>query len=297
MITAPGIYDLPAAAYHADPCVEPSLSNSIGHLLLTRSPRHAWHAHPRLNPPDEQEEPTREQEEGTALHALILQDVDLVEVIEAPDWRKKEAQQARDAARKAGRVPVLRHRADELEACAHAVLEQLRQHKEAALAFTAGKPEQTMIWREDTRHGPVICRALVDWLPDDPRGWIDDLKTVGGTAEPGSWGKNMLNAGYATQAMFYMRGARALGRDPRGFRFIVAERDAPYCLSVCSLAPAMEDLAAARVKLAIETWAECLHGKRWPSYPPFISWIEPKPWDAMADGERELRDEFVRKSA
>ena len=217
MITAPGIYDLPASEYHADPCVEPSLSNSIGHLLLTRSPRHAWHAHPRLNPPTEAEEPTREQEEGTALHALILENKRVVDVVDAADWRKKEAQQARDASRDAGRVPMLKHRFAEFEACAQAVRLQLAQHKEAADCFTAGKAEQVMVWREDTKHGPVICRALVDWLQDSPRGWLDDLKTVGGTAEPGSWGKNMVNAGYATQAMFYLRGARALGRDPRGF--------------------------------------------------------------------------------
>ena len=59
----------------------------------------------------------------------------------------------------------------------------------------------------------------------------------------------------------------------------------------------MEDLAAQRVQLAIDTWAECIHRNRWPAYPPFISWIEPKPWDAMAEGERELRNEFVRNAA
>ena len=44
------------AEYHADPAPEPSLSRSLAHTLLTRSPRHAWQAHPRLNPawlPDE----------------------------------------------------------------------------------------------------------------------------------------------------------------------------------------------------------------------------------------------------
>ena len=35
-----------------------------------------------------------------------------------------------------------------------------------------GKAEQAVIWRE----GPTWCRALVDWLPGDPRAPLLDLK-------------------------------------------------------------------------------------------------------------------------
>ncbi|MBW4971899.1 hypothetical protein KZY98_15680, partial [Croceibacter atlanticus] len=48
---SPGTYDLPAEVYHADQmCAVPTLSSSLARLMLARSPRHAWHASPRLNP-------------------------------------------------------------------------------------------------------------------------------------------------------------------------------------------------------------------------------------------------------
>ncbi|WP_242401117.1 hypothetical protein [Acetobacter okinawensis] len=50
IITTPGIYDLPEAQYHADPCPTPSLSNSVARILLDESPMHAHFSHPRLNP-------------------------------------------------------------------------------------------------------------------------------------------------------------------------------------------------------------------------------------------------------
>jgi len=56
-IASPGIFaDISANDYHADPCPTPSFTQSIAKLILDRSPRHAWAAHPRLNPkwvPDE----------------------------------------------------------------------------------------------------------------------------------------------------------------------------------------------------------------------------------------------------
>ena len=41
-----GIFTIPAADYHADPCEVPSLSASIASLLVNRSPFHAWSAIP-----------------------------------------------------------------------------------------------------------------------------------------------------------------------------------------------------------------------------------------------------------
>jgi hypothetical protein len=50
VILTAGIHDTTAVDYHADPCPEPSLSAHIAALLCARSPRHAWAAHPKLNP-------------------------------------------------------------------------------------------------------------------------------------------------------------------------------------------------------------------------------------------------------
>jgi hypothetical protein len=90
-ITEPGLYEgVPETVYHADP-VEPgpSLSSSIAKLLVTRSPRHAWHEHPRLRKAKalEVEAPSKAMDIGTAAHKLILgRGRDIVEIT-ADDYR------------------------------------------------------------------------------------------------------------------------------------------------------------------------------------------------------------------
>ena len=64
-------YSMRAAAYHADPCERPSLSSSIAKILLEKTPRHAWTAHPRLNP-DFAAKDESKFDLGTAVHELML---------------------------------------------------------------------------------------------------------------------------------------------------------------------------------------------------------------------------------
>ena len=63
--------------------------------------------------------------------------------------------------------------------------EQLAQHKEASNAFTEGKPEQTIIWREDNG---IWCRARLDWLHDSHL-IIDDYKSTGRSVAPDTSGR------------------------------------------------------------------------------------------------------------
>jgi hypothetical protein len=136
----PGIYTMPMADYLADPCPAPSLSGGLAHTLLTRSPLHAWHAHPRLNPNYQPSDATPEQDEGTALHAAMLENVDLVEVMDFLDFRTKAAREAREAARQAGRIPIKRDRWEAIRGVGEAVREQLRNH-ECADILAAWAPD------------------------------------------------------------------------------------------------------------------------------------------------------------
>lgn len=292
----PGIYDMPAADYHADPCPAPSLSSGIGHTLVTRSPLHAWSAHPR-HPDFERDEPTAEQEEGTALHALILENRAQVEVIDAPDWRTKAAQEARKAARAAGKVPILLNRWMDLRKVEGASRQQLSEHEAAPILHQDyGRPEQTLIWQEHTKHGSIWCRARADWWPNNGVGWIGDLKTVSGSADPGAWGKKMATEGPAFQAAFYVRGARALGFGGiEGMRFVVVERDAPFALSVCEAAPTLAEFAYRQVAEAIETWAACLHAGEWPGYADRVAYVDLPGWLEFQWADRDLRREQAGK--
>ncbi len=99
-------YDVAAARYHADPCVKPSLSSSIAKILLEKTPRHAWYAHPRLNPDFAANTDTK-FDLGSVVHELMLGKGVGYAVIKAADYRAKTAQAARQAAREEGKVPLL----------------------------------------------------------------------------------------------------------------------------------------------------------------------------------------------
>jgi hypothetical protein len=111
----PGIYTMPESQYHADPCLRPSLSNSIIKVLTTKSPRHAWFAHPRLNPQHQRNE-SAEFDVGRAGHAWLLEGRDICVVVDANDWRTKAAQAARDDAAQVGKVALLTRQYESLSA-------------------------------------------------------------------------------------------------------------------------------------------------------------------------------------
>src|SRR5262249_53576618 len=93
-------------AYHGDPCPAPSLNNSlIKHLL--DCPRLAWWNHPRLNPAYSPEPAGRALDLGSVAHKLLFGAGRDIQLIEAADYRTTAARELRDAARAAGRIPVL----------------------------------------------------------------------------------------------------------------------------------------------------------------------------------------------
>lgn len=288
-INTPGVYDIPAEEYHADPCPEPSLSNSIAKTLLGKSPRHAWLAHPRLNP-DHEAKDNKKYDVGSAAHALLLEGQDAVEVIAADSFRTKDAKTARDAAYAAGKIPLLTEQAADVAAMQIAALAQLKSHEEAFAAFATGKPERTLIWQED---GGTWCRARLDWL-DEGRGYIWDYKTTT-SAHPDDWQRRLFDLGYDMQEAWYRRGVKALGLcdDPQ-FRFIVQEVEAPYALSVIGLTPGTMMLGEMKVWRALETWRWCLANNRWPGYPSQTCYIEPPPWELGKIEEMKAREEIAR---
>lgn len=278
-----GIHQLGDAEYHSDPAPQPSLSSSIAKALIGQSPRHAWVAHPRLNP-DHAPEESAIFDVGSAAHAVLLgKGADLVE-IEAKDYKKKAAKTARDKARAAGHIPVLTAQMADVLAMSSAARVQLDAHEEAAGAFTDGQPEVTLIWRE----GDVWCRCRLDWLPRDRR-FFDDYKTTT-DASPDTVSRTTFGNGYDMQAAFYRRGIRKILAvpDPK-FRFVVQEKAAPYALTVAALTPAALDMADRKVEAALDLWAWCLKRNEWPGYPGRTVYVDPPVWHERQWLEREER--------
>jgi hypothetical protein len=266
-ITKPGVYEIPAAQYHRDPCPEPSLSSSIAKKLCLASPAHAAYAHPRLTA-DAVEEEAEALDVGTAAHAILLEGVRNVVIIDAKDYRTNAAKEARDAARLAGKTPLLAARWRDVENMIAAARLQLDHHVDGAAMFTHGEPEQTLIWVERLDDDPatdVWCRARLDWLRD---GAIDDYKTTSATANPETWTRTMFSAGHDIQAAWYLRGLRAIaGLDDAIFRFAVQEMYPPYVLSVIGLGPDALLLAEKKCLYALEVWRESRARGEWIGYP------------------------------
>ena len=106
-VAEPGLYRMTAEQYHADPCPEPSLSSSTIKTMLERTPRHAFHDHPRLGGM-RLESSSAAQTLGSVVHAMVLGAGRQWHVIDADDWRTKAAKAERDAAESVGKVPILR---------------------------------------------------------------------------------------------------------------------------------------------------------------------------------------------
>lgn len=281
--------NVPEAAYHADPCPEPSLSSGIARLLL-RSPLHAMHAHPRFNLAHE-DDGSGAADDGTILHKMVLGRGSDVAVIDADDWRTKAAKEARDAAREAGRVPVLAGRYGELEAAADAIHDAIATLPALAAMGGDGQPEATMIWREPKFSG-AWCRARVDWLPDAPTAPLFDIKTTKLSADPREWQRRIVTT-YCMQASWYLRGARALGRRPADFVFLVAECDPPHGIATMACAPSLLAYADAECERALAIWERCMKAGTWPGYPPHTAYVEAPPWLLMQQEERQLREEIM----
>lgn len=254
-ITAPGIYTMPADAYHADPCAEPSLSSSGARTLASGPPALYWHE--RQNPPVK-----RVFEIGTAGHLMVLEPEHFaarVAVIEADDYRTKAAKEARDEARAAGLTPLLSHEVEMVRAMRAA----LWTDPVARTAFIGGAAEQALFWR-DGEFG-VWCRTRPDYLPPHRRYLVDYKTSV--SADPRQFGKRMLDYGYHQQAAWYLDGVAAVtGERPERFAFVVQEKAPPYLCAVCWVDPEAIEIGRELNRYATGLFAWCLRRGEWPGY-------------------------------
>jgi hypothetical protein len=267
--------DVPPDVYHADLLHPvPSLSASLAHVLVTRSPLHAWVQHPRLNP-DFVATDEAKFDVGTVCHSLLLDHSRQVAIIDADDWRSKAAQAARDESRAAGKTPLLRQQWNSVETLVRAIGDQLGSHHAEPPLLEDGKPERTLVWEEDG----VACRARLDWLRDDLAA-VDDLKTTGRSARQDEFSRNLYSLGYDLKAAWYLRGVEAVTGERPAFRWIVAETSPPYAVSVVTATPEVLDVGEAKCEYALSLWRECMALDEWPAYIPFVSpAAPPPPWE------------------
>ena len=279
----PGIHEIKATEYHADPAPEPSLSNSLAKILLNKSPLHAWCAHPRLNP-DYKHFDDDKFDIGTAAHAMLLEgDNTKICVVDAPDWRTKAAQTARDEARSNGLTPILAKHDTAIKRMVTAA-KTFIDTTEFEGIFQNGKPEQVLLWQEDD----IWLRSMLDWLTTD-RTVILDYKTTE-DASPEVFSRQIARMGYDMQAAFYTRGLMALGLPEPRFIFLAQETSYPHACSLHTLTPALMEIANAKVQAAVDLWTDCIASGKWPAYTSRLCWAEPAAWQ-IAEMERMMAEQ------
>lgn len=293
-VTTPGIFlNMPGEMYHADPCPEPSLSSSIGKILVEQTAAAAWLNHPKLNPnfkPDD----LSKFDLGKAAHDIMLCGAGLVQALDYGDYKSKDARAARDKAIVAGKIPILKAKLADCITAVKAWRFQLDRQEEDSMAFKLGYPEVTIIWQEIIFGRTIWCRIRLDWLhftalQDRPTNLFHDLKSSGIPVGPDDWSRPFFSLRYDFQAEFYKRGIRAiLGVRHPLFRFVAGEIDPPYGLMVHELSAEDGDAAAVDVEIALARWAWCIGHDSWPNWPNRTNYLSAPVWHARLLEERKM---------
>jgi PDDEXK-like uncharacterized protein DUF3799 len=259
-ITEPAAYDgFPEDLYHQ----HPALSASGARLLLPPScpAQYRWVRDHPLPP-----KPTYDR--GHGVHRLVLGVGPEIEVIDAADWRTKAAREARDAAHAAGKVPLLAHQHEHVQAMAAA----LRAHPVAGELLDPDRmeAEKSIFWRDEQTG--VMRRARLDAVsrPDRAGGVVVvDVKTTR-SASVEHLSRALWEYGYGLQGSWYQDGAVAVGlaEEAPTFLLVAVEVDPPHLVSVVEPDATALYVGRQQGRQAIDIYAECVRSGQWPGHVP-----------------------------
>ncbi|ACL59110.1 PD-(D/E)XK nuclease family protein [Methylobacterium nodulans] len=290
-VPGPGLFHMPAEIYHDDPAPEPSLSSSIADLLIHRSPRHAWLAHPRFGSDGIERDPTRAKEIGTAAHKLILGRGTGLVVIDADDYRTAKAKAERADAYADGLCPILAPDLAQAEAMAQAVTAQLAEIPDCE-GFADAPSEVVAVVRDPTGAWVRIMMDRVEFRANRVIIW--DVKTGDQPAAPQGLGRRVEAMGMEVQAALYVRALATLFPRFAGrvsFRWLFVENEAPqHAIAVAEADNVGMGIGARKVSAALHLWNRCRATKTWPGYPAQILRVEYPEWAANRWTEREEAD-------
>jgi hypothetical protein len=280
----------------------PALSSGILVELEERCPRAAWHKS-YLNP-KRQAGDTALTDCGSIAHSILLEgdesgccvidpnDHPAEKTGNIPDgWTNKSIRTARDAARLAGKIPVIKGDMAQIRSmvdAARAYIDTLQVEQPdvwAAFQPDGGESEVTMIWDE----GGVRCKARHDRISSDRRVTIN-AKFCSSSAEPNAWARmQMVRYGHHIGAAFYRRAVRALcrGVEPAAY-FLVVEMEPPHLCSLIGVDPHWLELGNQAVQRSLTTWQQCLARGHWPAYAARAAYPEVPGWLDAQSLERQV---------
>lgn len=299
----PGIYpNVDMAEYLA----AQAINSSVIQAMLDRCPHAAWFDS-YLNPARIADESTAAQDAGSIAHSILLDGhANGVVVIDPNDyqadktgnipkgWTNKAIRTARDEARAAGKIPVLKDDfalINSMVVAARAFIESCREDEPAvwgAFYPNGGASEVTMVWDDDG----VPCRIRPDRISVDKR-LIVDYKTTQRSAEPDAWGRQQLTGmGHYISAAFYRRGVEKLTGTSPAYTYLVQEQEPPFLCSLVGMSPHHFALGEDKVRTALDYWRMCVQRSHWPAYPTRVCYPEVPAWvDSQWEEKRAREDD------
>jgi hypothetical protein len=276
----------------------PGFSASLAKIVISRSAAHAKDAYDRqlerIADEDESDgdedmpaDKRKRLDSGNIYHALVLGIGKRIEIIPQTILAKNGAISTADAkalvkaARDSGRIPVKEADLEIHQQVANAMKARIA----AAGHVLDGTSELAIEWWEQTPHGPVQCRSMMDHVvvwgvplntagivtsnQGAPGAIIYDLKTCG-DAHPERCMRTAESFGYAIAACAYERALTALYPQLGGrihFQFLWCETRRPYALwDPHRLSGAFREIGERRWVRARNAWAEVLATGKAPSY-------------------------------
>ncbi len=285
-ITEPCCIDMPAEEYHR----HPALSSTGARLLVKEC--EAVFAHERENPVHRQV-----FDIGTASHLMILEPETFASSVVIIQGRTKrgepsdgystqDARDQRDEAYAAGKTPLLPEEA----MMVRQMRDALRKDPMGAVAFTGGKAEQSIFWR-DPEFG-IQRRARLDYMPNHSRYICDYKSSI--SSNPEDIRKAVWNFGYHMQSSWYLDGVEAAtGLRPERFAFLVQSKKPPHLVTTVWMGPRALAWGAVQNRYACGLFARAQERQEWLSYrpdaagPPAAFTVE-----LPAFAERELQERF-----
>lgn len=222
---------------------------------------------------------------GSIAHELVLGKGGGFVQLDFPDFKTKAAQQARDAAREAGKVPILQKQFD----AAFAAAQEMVNFTEGAFeSLDPDETEVTILWKE----GDVLCRCRIDHLVIG-NGWatITDLKWLR-SADPVAFQRNAKTNGYDIQSAAYIRAVEAVYPSLAGrvsFQFLLVEQGPPLIVQPVEMAGSMRTMGQGRWARAVKLWSKCLKENHWPGYADGVALVEALPWQLSDDFSQAIK--------
>ena len=113
----------------------------------------------------------------------------------------------------------------------------------------------------------VKIKGSIDLIAED--GFIYDIKTTAEEATPKGFGRQLIwSDDFKLQAAWYLLLCKLnFGVRPKGFRFLVVEKEAPFLTAVFELHPDLVAEGETLMMSAIKAFEVCKSFNEWPAYP------------------------------